>query len=92
MSGNVAYIKGENKVVPVQIESTTGEHFGIKEATYKLSLNDVEILTGECKIDAEKYIVSCQLDPPEPGFYQLDIECLIGPEIFIFRFGVIVKC
>lgn len=92
MSGNVAYITGENKVVPVQIENIIGEHFVIKGATYKLSLNGIEVLTGECKIDAEKYIVSCQLDPPEAGFYQLDIKCLIGPETFIFRFGVVVKC
>lgn len=46
MSGNVAYITGENKVVPVQIESIIGEHFVIKGATYKLSLNGVEVLTG----------------------------------------------
>ncbi|WP_072684056.1 hypothetical protein [Holdemania sp. Marseille-P2844] len=92
MVANPAYIIGENKVVSLQLESTKGEHFVVKEATYKLTLDEVEVLTGDCKIDNEKYVVSCQLEPPDPGFYQLDIKCVIGPETFIFRYGVIVKC
>lgn len=92
MVANTSYIVGENKVVSLQLESTKGERFVVKEATFKLTLDEVEVLKGDCKIDNENLIVSCQLEPPNPGFYQLDIKCVVGLETFIFRYGVIVKC
>ena len=42
MVANPAYIIGENKVVALQLESTKGDHFVVKEATYKLTLDDVD--------------------------------------------------
>ena len=92
MAGNVAYITGENKLVRIDVQSLANEHFVIKEATYKLTLDGTEILSDVCEIDPINNVVSCLLEPPKPGYYQLDVTCLIGPETFIFRFGVIAKC
>lgn len=92
MAGYKSYILGEDKIVRLQILSTTDSLFVIKSANYKLTLNGEIVLEGFCSIDTTSNIISCQLAPAVPGSYQLDVTYIIGAETFIHRCGVIVTC
>lgn len=86
------YIVGEKKNAMIRIVSETDEPFYIKEASFKLSRDGVEVLSDPCKIDRQHQILYAYLAPADPGFYQLEFTYMIGTETFKVRYGVIVRC
>ncbi|MHB1154062.1 MAG: hypothetical protein ACYCWE_20275 [Eubacteriales bacterium] len=78
MTAQREFILGEEKYIDFQVRSSITQTVVITSATYILSKNGDENISGVCIINGSK--ISVLLVPPERGVYLLEITYIIAEE------------
>lgn len=76
--GKIPFILGEEKNLPFEVKSRTGQTLIITEAKFTLNSNGRVIQEGKCDIDGQK--LHCLVKPTETGCMYLELEYKIAPE------------
>ncbi len=84
----IRFDRGEYRHVRILIKSATGEAFVIRNASWELSLKDVNESVGACTID--EHIIDAYISPAQKGIYKLKMTYEIADETLIEVIEVVV--